>query len=163
MPRGSLAEDDPALGQIVGRHFDMYAVSNDRSDTIATHLASSVADDAVLIIEGDAETSVRQDLVDRAFHRDELFFRQTIALSVRKIIRADVFRHGAVVCEKELVPNLRSGAYLGCNNPSQTTSGKINIAVSEKITMALDWLLHLSVCQQYFPGLVAEPFRRGGC
>ena len=85
----------------------MYAVSNDRSDTVTAHFSGRVGDDPMLIVEGDAEASVGQDLVDRAFHRDELFFRQTIVLSVRKIIRADVFRHGAVVCEKELVPNLR--------------------------------------------------------
>ena len=62
----------------------MYAVSNDRTDTVATHLACGVADDAVLIIECHAEASVGQDLVDRAFHRNELFFRQTLSFTYEK-------------------------------------------------------------------------------
>ena len=85
LPGCAFTEDDPAFAQIVWRHFYVYAVSNDRSDTVAAHFPCSVADDAVLVIEGDAETPVRQDLVDRAFHRDELFFRQTVSLTYAKL------------------------------------------------------------------------------
>ena len=84
LPGCTLTKHDPAFAQIVRRHFYVYAVSNDRTDTVATHLSCRIADDAVLVIEGDAETSVRQDLVDRAFHRDELFFRQTVSLAYAK-------------------------------------------------------------------------------
>lgn len=76
LPGCSFAEDDPAFGQIVGRHLDMYAVSNDRFDTIATHLACSVADQTMLIVERDAKAAIGQDLVDLALHRYELFLRQ---------------------------------------------------------------------------------------
>jgi hypothetical protein len=54
-PRCSFAEDDP---RIVWRHLDVYAVSNDREDAIATHLASSVADDAMVIVQGDADAAM---------------------------------------------------------------------------------------------------------
>lgn len=84
LPGCSFAENDPALGQIVGRHLDMYAVSNDRSDTVATHLVCSVTDQTMLIIEGDAETSVGQDLVDLTLHRNELFLRQSVSLAYEK-------------------------------------------------------------------------------
>lgn len=84
LPGCSFAEDDPTLGQIVWRHLDMYAVSYDRSDTIATHLACSVTDQTMLIIEGDAETSVGQDLVDLTLHRNELFLRQSVFLAYEK-------------------------------------------------------------------------------
>ena len=50
LPWCSFAEDDPALAEIVGCHFDMYAVSNDRSDAVATHFSRRVADNAMLII-----------------------------------------------------------------------------------------------------------------
>ena len=76
LPGCSFAEDDPAFAQIVGRHFDMYAVSNDRFDTVATHLACSVADQTMLIVEGHAKATIGQDLVDLALHRNELFLRQ---------------------------------------------------------------------------------------
>lgn len=95
LPRCPFAEDDPAFAQIVWRHFDVYAVSNDRSDAIATHLSCSVADKTMPIVEGDAEAPVGQDLVDRALHRNELFFRQSSHPCVRKIIRTDEFRSGA--------------------------------------------------------------------
>lgn len=84
LPRCSFTENDPAFGQIVRRHLDVYAVSNDRSDTVSAHLARSVADEAMLIIEGDAETSVGQDLVDRPLHRYEFFLRQTISVAYEK-------------------------------------------------------------------------------
>ena len=78
LPGCSFAEDNPALGQIVRRHLDMYAVSDDRFDTVAAHLARCVTDEAMLIVEGDAETSVGEDFVYLPFHRNELFLRQSI-------------------------------------------------------------------------------------
>ena len=83
LPWCSFAEDDPALAEIVGCHFDMYAVSNDRSDAVATHFSRRVADNAMLIIESDAETSIGQDFVDRALHRNKLFLRQTTILTYK--------------------------------------------------------------------------------
>lgn len=81
LPGCSFAEDDPAFGQIKGRHFDMYAVSNDRTDAVATHLACSVADQTMLIVEGYAEAAIGQDLVDLTLHRNELFLRQSVSLA----------------------------------------------------------------------------------
>ncbi len=138
MPGRSFAEDDPAFAQIVWGHFDMYAVSNDRSDTVATHFACGVADDAMFIIEGYAKASVGQDLVDLALHRNELFFRQSVFPAYEKIIRTDEFRGGAKVYEREEAPILRlNSTDRGNQNPSQTTLGKINIAACKKITIAL--------------------------
>ena len=135
LPRGSLAEDDPALGQIVGRQFDMYAVSNDRSDSVATHLASCVADETVLIVEDHAETAVGQNLIDRALHRNELFFRQPEHPCVRKVTRTDEFRCGARKDERDVVPTARHSAGGGNQYPSQTTLGNFYIAECKEITM----------------------------
>ena len=104
LPGGPFAEYDPALGQIVGRHFDMYAVSNDRSDTVATHLTCCIADDPVLIIEGDAKATIRQDLVDRAFHRNEFFFRQIASFAYEKSSARTNSVAEPGVREKEVVP-----------------------------------------------------------
>lgn len=84
LPGRPFAEYDPALAQIVRRHFDMYAVAYDRSDTVSAHLACRIADDAVLIIEGDAEPAVGQDLVDLALHQNELFLRQIESYAYKK-------------------------------------------------------------------------------
>lgn len=84
LPGCPFAEDDPALGQIVRRHLDMHAVTNDRSDTVTAHFPGRVGDDAMLIIENNAEASIGQDLVDRTFHRNELFLRQSVFLAYKK-------------------------------------------------------------------------------
>ncbi len=62
----------------------MYAVTNDRSDTVAAHLACSIADQTMLIIKCDAETSVGQDFVDLTLNRNEIFLRQSNFLAYEK-------------------------------------------------------------------------------
>jgi len=69
-----LAENDPAFGKIVGRHFHVNAVANDRANAVATHFASCVSDDPTLIVEHHPEPAVRQNLVDNAFDCKQFFF-----------------------------------------------------------------------------------------
>lgn len=107
LPRGAFAEDDPAFAQIVWRHLDVYAVSNDRSNTVTAHFSGCVGDDAMLVVEGDAEASIGQDLVDRTLHRYELFLRQTMSAAYKKSIRAGVFRRRTKWREREEEPQMR--------------------------------------------------------
>src|SRR5437870_1934261 len=51
LARQLLAKDDPALGKIVGRHFDMDAVADHRFDAETPHLAGRVGDDPMLVVE----------------------------------------------------------------------------------------------------------------
>ena len=90
------AIDNPTFGQIVRRHFHVYVVSNDRADPVAAHLARSVGDDPMLIVECHAEASVGQDLVDLAFHRYEFFLRQTSSLRTNIRPRTGISRRRAM-------------------------------------------------------------------
>lgn len=62
----AIAIDDPALGQIVRRHFDADGVADDRPDAETPHPASRVSDDTMVIFQKDAEASVGEDLIDLA-------------------------------------------------------------------------------------------------
>lgn len=125
------AIDDPTFGQIVRRHFHVYVVSNDRADSVTAHFTCRVGDDPMLIVECHAEASVGQDLVDLAFHRQELFLRQTSSLRTNNRPRTGVSRRGAMQHERE------KGAGRAAQIPSQTTLGDFHIARCRKIA---SWL-----------------------
>src|SRR5690554_4492245 len=74
LARGSLAKDDPAFRQVVGRHLDVHAVTYNRADAKFAHLAGSVGNDPMFVVEHYAETPIRHNLVDEAFQRHQLFF-----------------------------------------------------------------------------------------
>lgn len=89
------ATDDPTFDQIIRRQFHVYVVSNDRADPVTAYFTCRVGDDLMLIVECHAEASVRQDLVDLAFHGHELFLRQTSSLRTNNRPRTGDSRHGA--------------------------------------------------------------------
>ncbi|KXV38380.1 hypothetical protein AD936_13090 [Gluconobacter japonicus] len=68
------AEGDPALGKIVWRHFNVYAVTGQNANTVLAHLAARVSENGVLVVECDAEHGVRQQFHDGAGELDEVFF-----------------------------------------------------------------------------------------
>jgi hypothetical protein len=70
----------------------MDPVTNDGSNSEATHLAGGIGDDPTLIVEYHAEPAVRQHLIDRAFDRQQLFFRH--AQSSACTMRMSVLRCG---------------------------------------------------------------------
>src|SRR5579884_891156 len=70
-----LAIDDPTLREIVGRHFHVNTVADDRADPVPAHLSRGVGDNSAVIVEHDAEAPVRQYLVDHPFDGEQLFFR----------------------------------------------------------------------------------------
>ena len=78
----TLSKNDPTLGEIVGRHFEMHAVADDRANAKFAHLAGGVSDDLVLVVEQDGEASIGKNFLDDAFDRQQFFFGQS--LYVRK-------------------------------------------------------------------------------
>tara|TARA_B100000378_G_scaffold170636_1_gene137603 strand:- start:499 stop:876 length:378 start_codon:yes stop_codon:yes gene_type:complete len=114
----------------------MYAVSNDRSDTVTAHFSGRVGDDPMLIVEGDAEASVGQDLVDRAFHRDELFLRQTISLAYDNS-SARTYSGAEPRCVKWKRCCANICVRIGNQNPSQATLGNFDIAQWTKISIKI--------------------------
>lgn len=72
----ALTKNNPTLGEIVGRHFEMHPVAHHRADTKFAHLASSVGDNLVLVIEPDGEASIGKNFLDDAFNRQQFFFGQ---------------------------------------------------------------------------------------
>jgi hypothetical protein len=72
------AENDTPLIEIVRGHFDLDAIAHDRTDAVTPHPSSRVRDDPVIIVEQDAKTPVRQDLIDQAVEGHQIFFGHTI-------------------------------------------------------------------------------------
>src|SRR5690606_4795483 len=61
---------DAALGQVVGRHFDLDSVTGQDADVVLAHATGDVCDDLVSILQADPEGGVGQRLYDGAFEPD---------------------------------------------------------------------------------------------
>lgn len=72
----ALTKNNPTLREIIGRHFEMHPVAHDRADAKFAHLAGSVGDNLVLVVEPDCEASVGKNFLDDAFYRQQFFFGQ---------------------------------------------------------------------------------------
>lgn len=83
LARCPFAINDPSLGQIVRRHFHVHAISNDRADPVTAHLPGRIGYNPVLIVECYAEASIGQNLINLAFHQNELFLRQTVCFHIK--------------------------------------------------------------------------------
>jgi hypothetical protein len=68
-----VAERDPALGQVVGRHFQRHVVAGDDADVVLAHLAAGVADHLVTVLQRDAKARIGQHFVDVPLHFDQFF------------------------------------------------------------------------------------------
>ena len=61
------AVDDARLGEVVGRHFELHAVTIGEADETLAHLAGDVGQDAVFVCEFDAEHGPGEHGGDFAF------------------------------------------------------------------------------------------------
>ena len=77
-----VAEDQPALFQIIGRHLDCYPVSGKGFDPVLLHSSGRIANQFMTIIEHNAVTRVRQYLKDKTLKLQELFLSQVVFLRV---------------------------------------------------------------------------------
>src|SRR5580704_14212904 len=69
-----VAEDQPALLKVVGRHFDRHPIARQRLDPVLLHLAGGVGDDLVSCIELHAVARIGEDFGHQSFELDQLFF-----------------------------------------------------------------------------------------
>src|SRR6266480_5344018 len=69
-----VAEDQPALLQIVRRHLDRHPIACQRLDPVLFHLAGGVGDNFVSGIELHAVAGIREDFGHQSFELDQLFF-----------------------------------------------------------------------------------------
>ena len=67
---GAVAEGDPAAGEIVRRELDRDTVSRQHADVILPHLATQVAEHAVLVLQLHHEHGVRQGVDHLAINGD---------------------------------------------------------------------------------------------
>ena len=68
-----VAEADATLGQIIGRHFDGYAVSDHHADPVLLHLARGVGQSLMAVGKLDAKARIRQAFPDDAVYLDYVF------------------------------------------------------------------------------------------
>src|SRR5581483_7984874 len=73
-----LAEADPSLGEIVGRHLDGDAVAGEDADAVLLHAARAVGERLVPVVEPHLEARVRQLLQHDAAELDQILFRHVI-------------------------------------------------------------------------------------
>ena len=66
-------ESDPTFGEVVRRHLDIHLVAGKHTDAILAHLAGSMGQYLMIIIEFDAKHCVGQQFHDRAAKFDEVF------------------------------------------------------------------------------------------
>ena len=64
---------DPALGQIVGRHFDHDAIAGQDTDAVLAHLSGGVGNDFMVVVELHAKRRVGQKLGNGAFEFQQFF------------------------------------------------------------------------------------------
>src|SRR6202044_980266 len=74
--------DDPALGEVIGRHFHRDLVAGEDADVVFPHLAGNMRGNHVAVLQLHAEGGVGQRLHYLTFHLDRVFFGHT-ALSSR--------------------------------------------------------------------------------
>src|SRR5262249_47177201 len=91
-----VAEDQPALLEVVRRHLDGHAVAGQGLDAVLLHLARGVGDDLVTCIELYAVARIGQNFGDQSFELDQLFFshgslqigRRLVGFSVAFVVRS---------------------------------------------------------------------------
>lgn len=74
---GLVAEIDPALVEVVGRHLDRDAIAGEGTDAMLAHFPGGVGEDFVVVIQPDAKVPVGQHLGDRSVEFEQLFLCQS--------------------------------------------------------------------------------------
>ena len=74
----TIAVDDAALGEVVGRDLELDAIAQQQLDVMAAQASRDVREDFVAVLEFDAERRARVDLLDRAEHLDHRLLRRLV-------------------------------------------------------------------------------------
>jgi hypothetical protein len=91
-----VTEVDPALGQIIRRHFNCDFVASQNADAILFHAARRVGDHFVTVVEFHAAAGVWQNFHNDAFELEHFFFSHAVPLV--RAIRVET--RGAMVRKK---------------------------------------------------------------
>ena len=73
-----VTEADASALEIVWRHFDDHTVANSRSNAEFAHLAGSISEHLMFVVELHPEIAVGQNLGDRAVELQQFFFRHPV-------------------------------------------------------------------------------------
>ncbi len=74
-----MTKGNPRLSQIVGRHFNVYPISDADADKILSHLAGDVGQHFVAVLQSHSKHRARQNLCDSAGDFYWLFFGHALA------------------------------------------------------------------------------------
>ena len=69
-----MAESNPGLAQIIGRHLDVDLVADADADKVFAHFAGDVSEDLMPVGQGDTKHRAGQHLAYRAHQLDWFFF-----------------------------------------------------------------------------------------
>ena len=72
-----VAEGDPALAQVVGRHLERNRIAGKNADVVLLHAARGIGHQLMAVLQRDAKTGIRQHLGHGALHLDQFFLGQT--------------------------------------------------------------------------------------
>ena len=67
-------ENDTALAEVVGGHFDAHPITDYRADAMLAHFTRCVGDDPVVVFQKDAKAPIWKDFVDLAIKGQEILF-----------------------------------------------------------------------------------------
>ncbi len=70
---GNVTEGDAALAEVVRRQFQRDLVTCQDTDMVFAHLAGGIGHQLVTVVQRDAKTRIRQDLVYQAVHFNQFF------------------------------------------------------------------------------------------
>src|SRR5215472_2243724 len=70
---------NPALGQIIRRHFDEHLVAGEHADAVLAHAARGVRDDLMLVLKLDPKGGVRKQFRDHAGKFQQFFLRHSLS------------------------------------------------------------------------------------
>src|SRR5690606_41580041 len=71
-----MPERDASLAEVVGRQLKRNLVAGQNTDVVLAHLSRRIRRHGVTVVQNDAKTRIRQNLVYRAVHFNKLFFGQ---------------------------------------------------------------------------------------
>src|SRR5215471_14324261 len=70
---------NPALGQIIRRHFDQHLVASEHTDAVLTHASRGVRDDLMIVLELDPKGGVRKQFRHHAGKFQQFFLRHSLS------------------------------------------------------------------------------------
>ena len=155
----TFAKRDPALGEVIGREFDLYLISRHDADEVFSHLASDMRVDNVATCDLDAKPRVGEGLSNDPFYLESLFFFRHGFPCCRRGLTASNKRNGALIvapARETVQPRPRSGIIAdGLRGRTRGLPAKIGVEEAVEITVehALE-ITDIMACPLIFDPLI---------